>query len=90
MKLYKISQNERNGYDTFDSAIVAAASEDEARNIHPEEKWLEEYDYTNKTIGWTDTYGTWATDPKNVEVEYIGEAAPHVKRGVIVGSFNAG
>lgn len=33
--LYKISQNVNNDYDTYDCAVVAAHSEDEARNIHP-------------------------------------------------------
>ena len=35
MKLYKIYQDINGGYDTFDSAIVAAESEDEAKSFHP-------------------------------------------------------
>ena len=34
MKLYKITQDVNDGYDTFDSAIVCAESEEEARNIN--------------------------------------------------------
>lgn len=36
MNLYKISQDVNDGWDTFDSAIVAAKSEEDARNIHPD------------------------------------------------------
>jgi hypothetical protein len=32
-KLYKIWQNTNNEYDTYDSAIVCAETEEEARNI---------------------------------------------------------
>lgn len=36
MKIYKISQNVNNEYDTYDSAVVYAESEEEAKQIHPE------------------------------------------------------
>ena len=35
MKLYLISK-EYGGYDIFDSAVVAAENESDARNIHPD------------------------------------------------------
>ena len=35
MKLYLISQSMRCDYDTYDSAVVAAESESDARTIHP-------------------------------------------------------
>ena len=35
MKLYLISQDVNDGYDTYDSAVVAAESEEDARSIHP-------------------------------------------------------
>ena len=35
MNLYLISQNRNNGYDTYDSAVVAAESEEKARMIRP-------------------------------------------------------
>ena len=74
MKLWKISQDENNGYDTHDSAIVAAETEDEAAHIHP---------------GGLDTSWSW-TSPEFVMVEYIGEAKPGTLAGVILASFNAG
>ena len=45
MKLYKISQDENNEYDTFDSAIVCAESEEEAKKIHPAEMDYDEEGY---------------------------------------------
>jgi len=35
MKLWLISQTENNGYDTYDSAVVAAETEVEAKGIIP-------------------------------------------------------
>jgi len=41
MKIYKISQNVNNDYDTYSDAIVCAENEEEARIINPSEfyKW---------------------------------------------------
>ena len=35
MKIYKLSQDLNDGYDAYDSFIVIAKNEDEARLIHP-------------------------------------------------------
>jgi hypothetical protein len=35
MKLWLISQDFNTGYDTYDSAVVAAETEDDARNMNP-------------------------------------------------------
>lgn len=75
LKLYKIKQDVNDSYDTYDSAIVAAFSEEEARNIHPAEDWGNQY--------------TWA-DPEEVTVTYIGIASPDLEKGVVLASFNAG
>ena len=75
MKLWRIWQNEVRGYDTYDSAIVAAETEDAARETRPGE-------YT--------TSNTWPTQTHYVYVEYLGEAKPEIEAGVILASFNAG
>lgn len=75
MKLYLLTQGENNGYDTYDSMVVAAESEDAARKIHPTDDW-----------GWA----VWANTPEQVDVEYLGEAAVGTETGVICASFNAG
>lgn len=44
LNLYLIKQNENYSYDTYDSAVVIATSEEEARRIHPlKEKWSEDH-----------------------------------------------
>jgi hypothetical protein len=76
VKLYLLSQNENNGYDTFDSIVVCAESESDAVTIHPN------YDWDNRYV--------WAESFESVSCEYIGEAAHHMERGVVISSFNAG
>jgi hypothetical protein len=80
MNLYLISQNVNYSYDTYDSAVVQAESEEEARKIYPGSK--------NGLADDCLTYD-WA-NPKNVKVELIGSAAPGIKDIVICASFNAG
>lgn len=75
MNLYRISQNWNTGYDTYDSAVVAAESEDEARLIHPSEMRY-------STSSWC--------DPAAVEVTLIGKAVDGTISGVICASYNAG
>lgn len=100
MKLFLISQSKVCGYDTYDSAVVAAESEGDARNIHPSEsvthatngKWMGTYS-GGKNIGSeyeNDDGYYWPkySDIDSVEVEYIGET--YKPRGVILASFNAG
>ncbi len=83
MKLYLISQSENCGYDTFDSAVVAAASKEDARRIHPANKG------SIHPFNW-DCYG-WAEHPDQVSCVEIGEAREEVTNPhVILASFNAG
>jgi len=81
MKIYKIEQNVDNGYDTYDSAIVCAESEEEAKKIHPSGD--------GETQAKATKYDCWC-GLKDVNVEYLGEAKEELKKGVIVASFNAG
>lgn len=80
MKLYRISQETNRGWDTFDSAIVAADTEEEARNTFPDPDMAGDNFWSLRM---------WA-EPENVKVECIGEAAADVARGVVLASFNAG
>jgi hypothetical protein len=82
MNLYLISQTVNQNYDTYDSAVVVAETEQEARNMLPE-KWARlpdndmEYDL-----------GEWCK-PEDVKVKLVGVAAEGVT-GTVVASFNAG
>jgi len=37
--LWFLSQKENNNYDTYDSLVIAAYTENEAKRIHPKERW---------------------------------------------------
>ncbi len=85
MKLWLISQREHNGWDTFDSAVVAAKTEKIAKTIHPKESW----DTENREDCWKDSY-IWASSPDAVTIVLLGNAKLCTKEGVILASFNAG
>lgn len=96
MKLWLISQGENKGYDTYDSAVVAAETEQEARETHPAQ-WG---DPTYKNGTWwikradgaefKDNSSVWASNADLVDAEYIGEAKEGIEAGAIITSFNAG
>lgn len=80
MKLWLLTQNEANGWDTYDSMVVAAATEEEAKDITPPNfSWPE---------GWAE--GVWASSPEFVKAVCIGEASKHVEAGVVLASYNNG
>jgi len=79
MKLYLISRTDSWSYDDYDSAVVAAPSEDVAKSIHPS---------PYHTDGDDDDDG-WPSIDK-VAVKLIGDAVEGTEAGVICASFNAG
>ena len=87
MNIYKISQTVNIDYDTYDSAIVYARSEEEAKYMNPDSYYKLEW--------WEDTTNycyTWC-HPEFVTVELLGEATDKItitEAGVILASFNAG
>jgi hypothetical protein len=81
-KLWLIKNEVVTGYDTYDSVIVAADTEDEARMIHPSE-------YEKDWDGSCSKQETWCA-AKNAIVEYLGCTDRQIPSGVILSSFNAG
>ena len=84
MKLWLLEQRVRTGYDTYDSCVVVADTEEQAKNIHPYDggktlDFLSQMDYHS---------GDWATDASQVTATYLGEAADGTCR-VVCSSFNA-
>jgi hypothetical protein len=80
--------------DEFDSCVVAAGSEAEARLIHPGSHEL-------RSVGsdlplWDSDRQQWSKDadewdvPSALVVKFLGQAAPDIKSGVILSSFNCG
>lgn len=78
MKLFLISQTTSPEYDAYDSAIVCANDEDDAKTIHPYEE----------NPNWDGD--SWCRSPSYVSAKYIGEASIDLRRGVILASFNGG
>lgn len=96
MKLWLISQDVNNNYDTYDSAVVAAETEDEARNIYPCDwdnnpkrwngsKWVG-YLEDGRVLGCGS--GSW-TSPDNVSVQFLADGYEG-PAGTVLASFNAG
>ena len=106
MKLYLIQQNTNRAYDTYDSAVVIATSEAEARRIHPSKHYIfangvwnewqyEDEELSEMTISPCDPEGVWGaygewTSPDNVTVTCIGAATQGQVGDVVCASFNAG
>ena len=93
MNLYLLSQNVNNDYDTYDSIVVAAENEEEARTIQPQldykyhdgKVYFQYYDLSEVEC----SNDTWAL-PEDIKVKFIGISAPGIEKGVIIASFNAG
>ena len=74
MNLYLLWVDE-NGYDEYDSVIIASESEESALKFYP-------------TIKYITVKGSWS--PEKVHIRKIGEAVDGTEEGMILGSFNAG
>jgi len=82
MNLYLISQDVNENYDTYDSAIVAAKTNKEARMIHPS-------DLYDNWDGKAEKYGSWASF-EDVKAKLIGTAKKGTRKGIVLASYNAG
>jgi hypothetical protein len=78
MNIYLISQTKNNGYDTYDSAVVVAESEEDAKSIHPNGS-----DWDGVERG----FGAWVSK-QHVAAKLIGTT--DMDKCVICASFNAG
>lgn len=96
MKLWLISQDVNNNWDTYDSAVVAAETEDEARVIYPDNwnigknvwngsRWMWHLDDGRILHG---SGSSW-TSPDSVSVQFLADGYDG-PAGCVLGSFNAG
>ena len=74
-KLYCVSQDVNNGYDTYDAFVICADNPEEARDL----SFVPEYSEWVKP-----------SEKHLIRVEYLGIADPKVKKGIVLGSFNRG
>lgn len=90
MNLYLVSQDINDGYDTYDSMIVSAESEIDARNIHPDSCYEYSIFRGNPPECLEFWGGVWVNyeDIDQLEVNFIGVS--NVSRGVVLASYNKG
>ena len=89
LNLYRVSQGYK-GYDTYDSAVVAAENAEDAKTIHPRGLNWDDPNWDNEaSIPWRWAKREW-TEPENVSVEYLGVADESIERGAVCASYNAG
>lgn len=82
MKIWLIEQSKNCGYDTFDSCVVIAETEEEAQEVTP--------GVTKYTSIESARAHLWA-DPEHVMVTYLGEyKGEKPDDSVVCASFNAG
>ena len=79
MNLYLLTQDVETGYDTYDSVVVAALTEDQAKKIHP-----------SGDDAWGYWSRCWPKSSENVDAKLVGKAVEGTSAGVILASFNAG
>lgn len=80
MKLYLLTQNSVTWYDTYDSLIVCAKNEEEAKKIRPDK-----LQRTGNLI-----FSWWARKIEDVQCKEIWTASKWIKEWLILESFNAG
>lgn len=98
LNLYHISQTTVSGYDTYSDAVVAAASEQDAKRIHPCTTWWDDINnpHQHKHIPLIEDDNTWypndwINDPNLVTATLIGTADPSItEEKVICASYHAG
>ena len=81
MNLYLISQSKVRCYDSYDSAVVAAVTEDVARTIYPG---------NGEHLPSIRRPSDWCSDPNDVRVKLMGCAVTGTEQGVVLTSYNAG
>lgn len=82
MKLFLLTQRSVTGWDTYDSAVVAADCEETAKTIHPSG--------CGRITTRNRFNNTWPNNPDVINAKYIGETNVYSDSCVVLSSFNAG
>lgn len=86
MNLYLLTQTVNRGYDTYDSCVVVAENEEDARMTRPDDRtWDQERELASKGR----RSMVWADAPDQVIVIQIGETSFYKEAQLILASFNA-
>ena len=87
--LYLVERTDKVTWDEYDSFVVCAESEDEARRVHPSGRRFFEDDMSEQSKQYFKSY--WTDKIETLEVTCIGLASVSLEnRQVICLSFNAG
>lgn len=101
--IYRLSQDKNNGYDTYDSAVVCAKNEHDAKRIYPnrsdlyykpayydeKDKKFKRMRYDGTTYSCLDS--EWCNDLSEIKCQLIGIADKSQEEGsVVCASYNAG
>jgi len=77
LKVFLLTQNQHEGYFTYQGVVVAAESADEAKKIHPSG---ESFSHLRE----------WADSPDKVEAKYLGEADASIPKGIVCATYVEG
>ncbi len=80
MNIYLISQHVTQHYDRYDSGVVVAESAYDAREIYPDP----DYRHDHVDEGWVAP-----AQRHRINVRLLGKADGSLKRGAVLGSYNA-
>jgi hypothetical protein len=80
LKLYKVTQDSNNEWDSYQGIIVAAYNEQDARSIHPSGEWPRNDAYSYDWVAEKEVDNL-------LTVQYLGVADKSVKRGVLLTDF---
>ena len=84
MKLFLVSQDSNNDYDTYSDFVACCESEEVAKNMNP-------MDGKPMTAsGWEYQFSSWCHSIQQVKVKYLGEADKTVEEGIVCASYHAG
>ena len=83
LKIYKLDQDLNDGYDTYDSCIVVAENEAEARRMHPDGlntfvkdgKWFYKNNRNGSTQELESFYSSWIQADEIDKIKEIGRAS---------------
>ena len=78
MKLWLISQDSIDGFDSYNSAVVSATTAKKAANMHPDGNGR---DLSRDSVDWL-------TDTEKVQARYLGTTKKGTPEGVICARFN--
>ena len=94
MKLFLLTLKEDNDYESYESCVICAENEEDAKSISPEQEWDDENKEWTRGTKFIPTeegfHNTWASSVEAINCQELGIASDNMKRGVVVSSYNAG